>query len=407
MLNFLRAWLGRSDPSAVEPLVPTAAPPAMTEALEARVAGWFAGEPPEVLALALDSLPALVGASPRFLEDTVPNETPLAWLGAALDRLEALPEPLPVPPRAPALPWRYLIFTRALGDALEADYGAIWRRGLATRCPLTRIPDPCPAPRPLRPPRERVPPSSAGLGALLAGRRLPEAGQQRLYEAMAAGVNWVDATAFWRLLATGESARPTPDPATAAETTETMTPTTAPRAAATPAETAQPAATPPKAAPPSGTPTAETPPAAAAPVPVAGPPSAADPLDAVARAALATLLASPRFNHHSGDTWFYDGAFYVAAKPFAEQLQAHPWVQAQPELHHRKALYRHLAARKLIVPHGGQKVWPLFVTEHGQTNARYVSALKLPSALYEGPEPCPVFGGTLREAGAAAGTRAE
>ena len=39
----------------------------------------------------------------------------------------------------------------------------------------------------------------------------------------------------------------------------------------------------------------------------------------------------------------------------------------------------------------------------GQPPLRYASALKLPAVLYDGPEPCPVYAGTLC---AAAGVRA-
>jgi hypothetical protein len=354
-----RSWWNRPGDLAVGLPVPAGAPPPeVSEAMQARVARWFADEPPEIVALALDSVSALAAAGPRFPDGAVANETSLAWLAAALDGLEAMPEPLPVPRQAPALPWRYLILTRGLCDALETAYGETWRRGAATRCPLTRTPDPCPAPRALRPPRPRVPVSSAGLGALLAGSCLPAAGQRRLFEAQALGVNWVDSAAFWRALAAGAPGR-------------------SEQAAARNAEAARAA-----------------PPASGSDPANAG----ADPWCAIARTALAALVAAPRFNRQSGDGWFAGGAFYVAAKPFAEQLQAHPWVAARAELRNRKALYRQLAARGLILPHGAQKVWALFVSEPGPADARYVSALKLSPSLYDGLETCPAFQGTLRPA---------
>lgn len=382
-----RSWWNRPGDLAVGLPVPAGAPPPeVSEAMQARVARWFADEPPEIVALALDSVSALAAAGPRFPDGAVANETSLAWLAVALDGLEAMPEPLPVPRQAPALPWRYLILTRGLCDALETAYGETWRRGAATRCPLTRTPDPCPAPRALRPPRPRVPVSSAGLGALLAGSCLPAAGQRRLFEAQALGVNWVDSAAFWRALAAGAPGRSEQAAARNAETASASTEkahpgypakTTGTAAARNPAETA-------RAAPPASGPDPAN--------------AGADPWCAIARTALAALVAAPRFNRQSGEGWFADGAFYVAAKPFAEQLQAHPWVAARAELRNRKALYRQLAARGLILPHGPQKVWALFVSEPGPADARYVSALKLSPSLYDGLETCPAFQGTLRPA---------
>ena len=217
MLNALTAWLQRRRPSeGVEEREAEAQAPSpkdTPETIERRVGRWFADESPAQVALARATVPVLVAASPRFLDATIPNPTPLAWFGAALAVLEAWPEPLPTPRRAATLAWRYLLFLRVSCEALEAAYDHVWRQGLATHCPLTTTLDSqAAAPRPLRPLRERISPTSAGLGALLMGLRLPEAGQRTIYEAMAVGVDWVHPTAFWAELGIGPALPPRTDP---------------------------------------------------------------------------------------------------------------------------------------------------------------------------------------------------
>ena len=123
--------------------------------------------------------------------------------------------------------------------------------------------------------------------------------------------------------------------------------------------------------------------------------SSADPLTAIAHAAVAALIAHPRFNRQAGDGWWYDETFYVAAKPFAEALQEHAWIAAQSELEKRKTLYRDLKKRGLLIPHGGQLIWKFFVIEEGQSDKRYVSGLKLAPFLYAGLELGPSFRGAL------------
>ena len=394
MLTALSTWFRRRQaprvktPDTRPPVSADAALSAAVEAIQARVARWFADEPPVQVELAQASVPALVAARPRLADETVPNPTPLAWLTAALDVLESWPEPPPVPRRAPALAWRYLIFLRTACDALEVAYGQVWQQGWSTHCPLTEVPDTQFAPRPLRPPRDRLPPSSEGLGALVIGARLPEAGQQCLYAALAAGVDWMHPAAFWREWGIAPAA-PDPDPirrdapgpgGTPAAPSPGATPSATRREPVPPAATVVPAPA-----------VARAPPAEATPA-VAG--SMDDPLAAMARATLAAWIAHPRFNRHSGEGW-WTGELYVAAKPFAEALQAHAGVVTQPDPSNRKVLYRRLAERGLILPHGGQRVWTLFVTERGQADARYVSALKLAPSLYAGLELGSVFQGTI------------
>ena len=123
--------------------------------------------------------------------------------------------------------------------------------------------------------------------------------------------------------------------------------------------------------------------------------SSADPLAAITHAAVAALIAHPRFNRQAGDGWWHNATFYVAAKPFAEALQEHAWIAAQPEFTKRKTLYRYLKKRGLLIPHGGQPIWNFFVIEDGQSDKRYVSGLKLAPFLYAGLELRSAFRGTL------------
>jgi len=211
--------------------------------------------------------------------------------------LAAWPEPLPVPCRAPALAWRYLIFLRTACDALEAAYSQVWQQGWSTHCPLTEVPDTHFAPRPPRPPRDRLPPSSEGLGALVIGARLPEAGQQCLYEALAAGVDWVHPAAFWRELGIA----PDPDPIRRDAPGPGGTPSTVQQ------EPVPPAAVVP--APAMAMAMAMAPPAEATPAIAV---AMDDPLAAITRATLAAWIAHPRFNRHNGEGW-WTGELYVAA----------------------------------------------------------------------------------------------
>lgn len=341
----------RRPRAAAPPPDPAGAP---VDAALARAARLFAPEPPETVALAAESLRALAGASPRFADGRLPNPTPLAWLDAALTALERLPGPPPAAGRAPRPAWRYPLFVRVLCDHLEAAYGELARRGIAARCPLTDLPDPFAPARPTHPPR-REPDPPEGLGALVAGTRLPEAGRRRLLEACAEGVPWPDSAAFWRWLGAGSAGGPAP--ATAVPT-------------------------------PGG-------PGTARPTPPA--PPDLDPLDAAARAALAALVAAPGFNRHAGDAWSHGGALYVAAQAFARELLLHPRVRSRPDLQNRKALYRHLRQRGLVAPDGAQSIRHLWVCEDGHRDPRYVSALQMADALSAGLAADP-FAGWLRPA---------
>ena len=430
MLNVLTAWLQRRSPSDAvgegegEAEAQAPSPKDTPETIERRVVRWFANEPPALVDLARTTVPILVAASPQFLDATIQNPTPLAWLAAALDVLEAWPEPLRVPRRAATLPWRYLLFLRVSCEALEAAYDHVWRQGLATHCPLTTTLDsPAAAPRPLRPSRERTPPTSAGLGTLLAGLRLPEAGQRAIYEAMAVGVDWVHPTAFWAELGIGPALPPSIDPAPAPELAPEPAPAPPPeQSIVSPSPSRPKQGVRPKAKPQPSTASASeatvpvptlasipdavaftsAPPSASAPTvqsPVAtsslSVASSVDPLAAIAHAAVAALIAHPRFNRQAGDGWWHNATFYVAAKPFAEALQEHAWIAAQPEFTKRKTLYRYLKKRGLLIPHGGQPIWNFFVIEDGQSDKRYVSGLKLAPFLYAGLELGSAFRGTL------------
>lgn len=429
----LTRWFQRPAPPA--PPAPPAAPaPTATThlpaALEARVARWLASESPALVALALESVRRLTKATPRS-QDEPPTAGAPAWLGPTLDRLEALPEPLPVPPQAPGLAWRYLVLMRLLGDALEAAYTAAWRQGVATGCPLTDAPDENPAPRGQDGARERARRQGAGLAALIAGTRLPLAGQRHLYAAQVMGVDWSDSTAFWACVraagaqksssAAADTGIPASEPespggATGTSLPEagrlvtdaaTLRPVSLPDVPGEPQASARASVAPPRLRHPATSLPDATPPAAAGSSPpdphrAPLPDVTTDPWNALARTALATLVASPRFNQPAGVAWFYDGVFYVAAKAFAETLQHHAWIAAQPELRDRKAIYRQLLMRCLILPEGARPVWHLLIIAPSATEPRYVSALKMAPALAAGLTPCPAFSGVLRPGTAAA-----
>jgi len=399
MLDQLLSWRRRAAP----PLSNAAAPAperAVTAAMEARVARWFAAEAPETVALAVESLRALARASPRFVDRAIPNPTPLAWLASALDRLERFPEPLPIPRDAPRLSWRYLLWTRMVCDHLEAAYDELRRRGIAARCPLTDLPDPFPPPREVRLPRPRPPALPAGLGALVAGTRLPDAGQRRLLEAHAEGLPWADSAAFWRRL--GADATPTAEPTPAHPA---AAPEPVPLDPSGPPVEPDPATvTPPRPARISAPGAASSEAGPHSPMPVEPFPSAppvrppADEFTALAtrvRAALAQLVAGPGFNHQCGDLWFDGDAFWVVALPFAERIQAQPPTAELCNLNHRKRLYRQMAAQGLLFPHGSQPVWYRFILDPGRSRARYASLLKLPARLH--PSPCPPYQGRILE----------
>ncbi|MBK8183236.1 MAG: hypothetical protein IPK63_10235 [Candidatus Competibacteraceae bacterium] len=345
------------------------------------LARWCASEPPDRVALALETLQCLADASPPGLQP-IPDPQPLAWLVTALDRLECLPEPLPIPPHAPSLAWRYLLLTRVLGDELEMVYTAAWRHGWATRCPWADGVDGCPPARVLACGRDRDRLDSAGLAALTSGVRLPLAGLQLLYAAHDAGVDWSDSTAFWRLF----NAMKPPSPVRVASTPDVACntlPTSGPTEAPTPSVTVPLPVT----ACPALSPNPPAPPVAEATATVT------DPWRAVVRATLATLIASPRFNHMAGMPGSTRACFRCG-KAFAETLYQQPWVRAGPA-GDRKALYRHLAAPTVDRYRGTQRIWSCYVSDNPAIHPRYVSALKIASTVAAGLVPCPAFPGRL------------
>ena len=96
---------------------------------------------------------------------------------------------------------------------------------------------------------------------------------------------------------------------------------------------------------------------------------------------------SATFNHQDGAGWYHDGAFWVAAKPE---------VRDRAEWRPRPALYRRMAAHRLLLLNGVQPVWKVYVIEEEQPHRRYVSVLKLPATLYAGFEACPAYVGRLQ-----------
>lgn len=411
----LSRWFQRTAAPAPPPAPAPAASPRLPAALEARVARWLASESPELVALALESVRSLTKATPRSRYEAPPAGAP-DWLGPALDRLEALPDPLPIPPQAPSLAWRYLVLMRLLGDALEAAHTAAWQQGMATCCPLTDALDENPSARGRDSARVRARREGAGLAALIAGVRLPLAGQRHLYAAQVMGVDWSDSAAFWAFVraagsqesssAAADTGIPVPEPASPGCATGESIPDAgrpvADAAAVLPVSLPD---VPGEARASASIPDATTHPAALSsphdPHLASVPDATTDPWPALARTALAALVAGSRFNQPAGVAWFYDGMFYVAAKAFAETLQRHAWIAAQPDLRDRKAVYRQLLVRRLILPEGARPVWHLLIIAPSATDPRYVSALKMAPALAAGLTPCPAFSGVLRPGTAA------
>ena len=327
------------------------------------------------------SLGALVQASPQPV-DPAPNHDPLAWLPAAWRRLDALSEQVEAlsrPPPAHAVPWRYLIFIRVLCDTLETTHQAAFQRGLPMRCPLTRILDPHPPSRAWRPASPGVQAIYSGLGTLLAGAWLPEAGQQGLFLAAAQGVDWMDSVAFWaQVNAIGTtppplSSLPEAAPVAVAELRATAPTRAAParkRAASSP-RAARVATTAP---PPSLLDADET----------GARPSHPTALSHAVRQVLQDLIRHPLFNRQPGPGWRTEEAYWVAARRFAERLMEQPGVQAQgfPD---RRVIYHHMGRQGLLLPYGSQATWSIFVTDPGEDQARLVPALKLPIGLLEKP----------------------
>ena len=366
-------FLGRKS------LPPSRSPPSVSPTLGVpaadlrRAADWFTGEAPAWGVLGQASLAALVQASPQPV-DPAPNHDPLAWLPAAWRRLDALSEQVEALSRQPpahAVPWRYLIFIRVLCDTLETTHQAAFLRGLPMRCPLTRILDPHPPSRGWRPASPGVQAIYSGLGTLLAGAWLPKAGQQGLFLATAQGIDWMDSAAFWAQVNAIGTTPPPP----------ASLPEAAPVAAAEPRAAAPTRAAPARkraatTAPPSSLPDADAPGAR---------PSHPTALSDAVRQVLQDLIRHPLFNRQPGPGWRTEDAYWVAARRVAERLMEQPGVQAQafPE---RRVIYHRMGCQGLLLPHGSQAIWSIFVTDPGEAQARLVPALKLPIGLLEKPQ---------------------
>ena len=274
------------------------------------------------------------------------------------------------PPPAHAVPWRYLIFIRVLCDTLETTHQAAFQRGLPMRCPLTGIVDPYPPSRAWRPASPGVQAIYSGLGTLLAGAWLPEAGQQGLFLAAAQGVDWMDSVAFWAQV---NAIGTTPPPASLPE--------------AAPGAATELRATAPTHAAPARKRVATTAPLPSlldADAPGARPSHPTALSDAV-RQVLQDVIRHPQFNRQAGPGWRTEEAYWVAARRFAERLMEQPGVQAQafPE---RRVIYHRMGCQGLLLPHGSHAIWSIFVTDPGEAQARLVPALKLPIGLLEKPQ---------------------
>ena len=288
----LRRWRARLGATAGRgaPAGDRDAPDALASGQETLDA-WFAAEP-EQYALAQATLAALARAGPQPVDATaVPAVAVPDWLEAAFARLAEQPPPPAGWPSVAGLSGRCLLLTRVLGDALDAAYTTALRTGQPHHCPLTREPLPTATLQPRLPPAEWAALDGTGLGSLIAGVWLPAAGQRQVWQAVAHDIPWTDAPAFWETVAAQH------------------------RAAAHPGKTADPAL------------------------------SSEDEERRILRDAvrdvLRGLVQSETFNRRDGAGWYNAGAFWVAAKPFAERLHAQPEVRDRGEWRPRPALYRH------------------------------------------------------------------
>jgi len=344
---FARRWRARLGATAGrgEPTNDRDAPDALASGQETLDA-WFAAEP-EQYALAQATLAALIQAGPQPVDETAALAVAVPdWLNAAFARLAEQPPPPTGWPSVAGLSGRYLMLTRVLGDALDAAYTTALRTGQPHHCPLTREPLPTATLQPRLPPAEWAALDGTGLGSLIAGVWLPEAGQRQVWRALAHDIPWTDAPAFWETVAAQHraAARPekTPEPALSPEDEERRI------------------------------------------------------LRDAVRDVLRGLAQSATFNRRDGAGWYHAGAFWVAAKPFAERLHAQPEVRDRAEWRLRQALYRHLMAHGLLLPNGVQPVWNMYVIEEDRPHRRYASVLKLPATLYAEFEACPAYAGRLQ-----------
>jgi len=344
--SIVRRWLGRAGagraPAGTAGVTPEVTVPTT---YRQRTAAWFAAEP-EGPALAQATLAALAQAGPRPVDEHTPStETTAPWLDTAFARLAQQPPPPDAWPPVAGLSGRYLIFTRVLCDALDAAYTVALRAGHPLRCPLTRESLPTAGLQPRLTPIEWAARDGTGLGSLIAGVWLPEAGQRQVWRALAHDLPWTEAPAFWAVVAqTQRAAHPgqTPDPALSPEDEERLI------------------------------------------------------LRDAVRDVLRGLVQSATFNRRDGAGWYHEGVFWVAAKPFAERVHTQPEVCDRVEWWPRPALYRRLMAHGLLLPNGAQPVWNVYVVEQDLRYRRYVSVLKLPATLYAGVETYPAYTGWLQ-----------
>ena len=346
---FARRWRARATAATGRgrgaPTGDRDAPDALASGGEV-LAAWFAAEP-EQHALAQATLAALARAGPQPLDATAAPAVALTdWLAAAVARLAEQPPPPAGWPPVAGLSGRYLIFTRVLGDALDAAYTTALRSGQPHHCPLTWEPFPTPTLQPRLKRAEWAALDGTGLGSLIAGVWLPAAGQRQVWRALAHDLPWTEAPAFWATVAAQQRAaappEKMPDPVASAEDEERLI------------------------------------------------------LRDAVRDVLRGLVRSETFNRRDGAGWYHEGAFWVVAKPFAERLYAQPEVRDRGEWRPRPALYRRLMADGLLLPNGAQPVWNVYVIEEDRPHRRYASVLKLPATLYAGFEACPAYVGRLQ-----------
>ncbi len=389
MLSLFR-WLRPSPPALATTRLAVAVPDVYTE----QTSEWFATEPEKVTQLALQTLTALIQASPLLPNASrwvMSHAQSIAWLPTAFETLRRLPTELTPP--VSVRDWRYLVFTRVLCDALEAAYLAARVQHIPLSCPLTSSDTPLHM-------QNRVPPRHmpidmnmyVGLGGLIVGHKLPAEGRARIAEACVAGIDWCCSEAFWAVCTPPVPSQETiPPPDHEAHPVSHLS---------LPADPPNPVNPPSSSPQQRQSPVCESSPAK--PVSTAAQPSTPSHdithllTQAVIKGVLA-LTASTAFNRRDGDAWLVGDTIWVVAKALTQQIEQQNLLDEQPHLLARRmTLYQALVNHKVAVPHGGRSTWKVWVEEG--TQHQQVTVLKLPATLIWPPnaERPPEFSGALR-----------
>ncbi|MCP4935558.1 MAG: hypothetical protein GY927_15470 [bacterium] len=401
MLNFLRR-LRSSPPVVTQPPLASLGPIlAVLDVYFQQTVEWFADESPEVTSMALETLNALVQASPQ----PTPTSTspiafnPIDWLPKAFETVQRLATE--GRPPATIKRWRYLVFARVLCDALEAAYTRAGEQHIPLICPFTP-PDPSINIEHLTQPNELLIKSRPkprfdyrlyqGFGNLIAAQKFPAEGRGWLAEAGRAGIDWFSSEAFWAAYpssASDPATTPPPDQEapTGSRLNAPVTPPPSSNQNHSLVENYSPVEKPPSAIKRGHT---------AAPSPSMNCDVAYRLTQAVSEG-IRVLTARSTFNRCGGDGWLVGDTLWVVAKVLALQIQQDDLLQEWPHvLAQRTTLYQALVNHGVAIPHGKRITWKIVVDENGQyqqaTVLKFSAALIWPQQAERPSE----FGGVVR-----------